>query len=354
MKKTRLTLGLVIVLILSMMVSGCGSNNAATSNNKPDAPADTAKPAETAVPDKVVEMDIGFSEAPGRGHHQMAMKFAELVAQKSNGSIKINIFPGSQLGGDVKMIQSVRSGTQSFTITNTGNIASFLKEFQIFDAPYLFDDLDQANKILSGPVGRKFLDMLENNGIVGLGWLSATERNVFSNKPINTADDLKGLKLRVLQAPGHIKSYEALSTQPTPMAYAEIYLSLQQGVIDGADTAPDQFLSEKFYEVTKYYNMTKVHYLPIFLTVSKIQFDKLNPNQQTAIKDAAKEALASNVVEYKNFYNAALEEIKKKGVTIVNTDMESMKKKSAAAVDAIVKGTPNGQQLLDDIMAAKK
>lgn len=352
MKINVLTVGLAAIMVFGTILTACGGT-AGTGNAPAASSTSSSGTGGSAAPDQPIELNIGFSQAPDSAHARMAAKLAELAAQKSNGSIKITVFPASQLGGDVKMLQSVRTGTQSLAISNTGNVTNIVAEFQMFDLPYLFDSLDQSNQVLAGPVGQKYLDMLDQHGIIGLGYLSTLERNVFTNKPINTSADLKGMKLRILQAPGHIKAFEALGTQPTPMAYSEIYLALQQGVVDGADTSPDQYIKDKFYEVTKYYNLTKIHYLPIFLGMSKIQFDKLSPNQQKVMREAAKEALAFNIEDYKKDYNDSLNQIKEKAVTIIETDVSGLKQESAKANDAILRETPNGKQLLEELQAAK-
>ncbi|MBP1153613.1 MULTISPECIES: TRAP transporter substrate-binding protein [unclassified Paenibacillus] len=345
MIKRRLTLGLAAVMALSTILAGCGTSSQATSSQ---GAGGTAAKAET------VELKFGHVLAQDSHFQVMADKMAELASQKSNGSIKITVFPQSQLGGDSKMIQSMRTGVQSLSITNQASLVNTVPELTIFDLPYLFDSIDQANKVLNGPVGQKYLDLLPQHGLVGLGYMSVVERNVFANKAINKPEDMKSLKLRTMQAPGHIKAYELLGSQPTPMAYSEVYLSLQQGVVDGGDTTPDQFIMDKFIEVAKYYNMTKIHYLPLILTMSKIQWDKMSPDQQKIVQEAAKEALAFQTEYYKKEYSDSLEKMKTAGVTVIETDVKALKEQTNKAYDVILKDIPNGKQLLEEIEAAKK
>ncbi|WP_209811657.1 TRAP transporter substrate-binding protein [Ammoniphilus resinae] len=344
--------GVATVLALSAILTGCGGTNPASQATTNPVPASeaTAKPAD----EKPIELKMGHVLSPDSHFHALATKFAKLAAQKSNGAIKITIFPQSQLGGDVRMIQSMRTGIQGLSITASSILVNTIPEYMIFDLPYLFDSIDQGNEVLSGPVGKKYLDMLEKHDLVGLGFLSVLERNVFSNKAIQSADDINSLKLRIMQAPGHVKSYEALGAQPTPMAYSEVYMSLQQGVIDGGDTTPDQFIMDKFMEVAKNYNLTKVHYLPLVLTMSKVVWDQMSPNQQKILQEAADEALAYQIDYYKNEYARSIEAIKQAGVSVVESDVEDLKKKAITSYDAILKDIPNGKQLLEEIQAAKK
>ena len=303
---------------------------------------------------ETLELNVGHTLAPD-SHYQIATtRMAELAAKKSNGQIKINVFPQSQLGGEVKMIQAARTGGLDMFITAQAPLVNTVKAFSLFDMPYLFDSVDQANKVLSGPVGKEFLDMLPKYNLVGLGFLSVMERNVFSSKPIKSGADMAGMKLRVMQSPGYVKAYESFGAQPTPMAYGDVYMSLQQGVVDGADTSPDQFVMDKFVEVSKFYNLTKVHYLPALLIVSKPKWDKLTPQQQAILKASADEALADSRVYYKKSYAESIDRMKKAGVTVVEPNLAPMKQTSSKIDADLLSNIPDGKRLYDKVQAAKK
>lgn len=303
---------------------------------------------------ETLELNVGHTLAPD-SHYQIATtRLAELAAKKSNGQIKINVFPQSQLGGEVKMIQAARTGGLDMFITAQAPLVNTVKAFSLFDMPYLFDSVDQANKVLSGPVGKEFLDMLPKYNLVGLGFLSVMERNVFSSKPIKSGTDMAGMKLRVMQSPGYVKAYESFGAQPTPMAYGDVYMSLQQGVVDGADTSPDQFVMDKFVEVSKFYNLTKVHYLPALLIVSKPKWDKLTPQQQAILKASADEALADSRVYYKKSYAESIDRMKKAGVTVVEPNLAPMKQTSSKIDADLLSNIPDGKKLYDKVQAAKK
>ena len=303
---------------------------------------------------ETLELNVGHTLAPD-SHYQVATtRMAELAAKKSNGQIKINVFPQSQLGGEVKMIQAARTGGLDMFITAQAPLVNTVKAYSLFDMPYLFDSVDQANKVLSGPVGKEFLDMLPKYNLVGLGFLSVMERNVFSSKPINSGADMAGMKLRVMQSPGYVKAYESFGAQPTPMAYGDVYMSLQQGVVDGADTSPDQFVMDKFVEVSKFYNLTKVHYLPALLIVSKSKWDKLTPQQQAIVKSSADEALADSRAYYKKSYADSIERMKKAGVTVVESNLAPMKQTSSKVDADLLANIPDGKKLYDKVQAAKK
>lgn len=294
-----------------------------------------------------LSLNLGHTLAPESHYQVMAEKLGELIEQKSAGEITINTFPQSQLGGEVKMIQSARSGTLDMFVTAQAPLTSTVKAFSFFDVPYLFDSVDQANTALAGPLGKHFLEMLPDYNLVGLGWLSAMERNVFASKPVDSERGMHGLKLRVMQSPGYVRTYEALGAQPTPMAYGELYIALQQGVIDGGDTSPDQFVMDKFTEVSKFYSITRVHYLPGLLIMSKRRWDSLNDQQKGWLQEAADEALAYGIEYYKRSYDESIERMQAGGVTVVETDVAPLREKSAKVREQLIEQVPEGRKLLE-------
>lgn len=217
---------------------------------------------------QTIELNAGHVLTTSSHYHAAAAKLAEVVAAKSNGQIKITVFPGAQLGGEVKQIQSVRTGTQDIVVTGEAPVENTVKDYTVFSFPYIFTSVDQANSVLQGPIGREMLDLLPRYNLQGLGFISALERNIFTNgKVIKSAADMKGLKIRVIQGPGYVKAYEALGAQPTPMAYTELYIAMQNGAVDAAENSPDVFLQDRFIEVSKTYVLAKIMYMPAALRV---------------------------------------------------------------------------------------
>jgi tripartite ATP-independent transporter DctP family solute receptor len=301
-----------------------------------------------------VNLNVGHTLAPD-SHYQIATtRLAEIAARKSNGQIKINVFPQSQLGGEVKMIQAARTGGLDMFITAQAPLTNTIKAYSLFDVPYLFDSVEQANKVLDGPVGKEFLEMLTKYNLVGLGWLSVMERNVFSSKPINSGVDMKGMKIRVMQSPGYVKAYESFGALPTPMAYSDVYMALQQGVVDGADTSPDQFMMDKFVEVAKYYNITRVHYLPALLIVGKPTWNKLSAEHKKVLQESASEALAESLAYYRKSYDDSIANMKKAGVQVVESNVGNLRQTSAKVDETLLSAIPDGKALFDKVQAAKK
>lgn len=306
------------------------------------------------TPSHALNMDVGHTLTTDSPFHVGTQKFADILKEKSNGKITITVFPHSQLGGEITMIQGAVAGATDLFVTGQPALNNVVKEFLVFDVPFLFDNVQQANEILAGPVGDKFMDVLPKYGLVGLGWFSAIERNVFGDRAINTAGDLKGMKIRVIQSPGYVESYKTLGAQATPMAYSELYLALQQKVIDGGETTPDQFVSDKFIEVSKYFNMTHINIHPALLVMSKTRWDSLSPDEQKMVKAAADEAMAYARDYYKKVYDAGMKTMAEKGVTVVYpSDLDSLVQATRPVVQKLVGQAPNGQALYDAVMAAK-
>ncbi len=295
----------------------------------------------------VVELNLGHVLAPQSHYHAVATRMAELALEKSNNTLKINVFPSGQLGGEVKLIQSARTGAVPLVITGEPPLENTVKEFGIFSLPYLFPDLDSANRALQADFGKKMLGYLDQHGLIGLGWISVQERNIYGSQKIEAPADMKDLKIRVIQSPGYVDAYEKLGAQATPMAYSEVYLALQTGVIDGGETSPDLMIDDKFAEVSKFYNMVKIHYMPCVIIMSKSAFNRLSPDHQKVIQEAADEAAAHGIKFYGDAYKASLDAMTKSGVTIVQSDIAAFKDLTAGLYGPLLKNVPNGQENVD-------
>jgi tripartite ATP-independent transporter DctP family solute receptor len=312
-----------------------------------------AATAPAAAQDKIV-IKLGHTLAPENHYQLTALEFAKLVKQKTNGTVDVQVFPQSQLGGEVQMTQALRTGTQDMMLSAQAAVVNTIKQWEIFDLPYLFDSVDQANAVLQGPVGRKFLDMMGNANMVGLAWISVGERNLFtSKKGVDSVQDLKDLKVRVMQSPGYIAGYKSLGANPTPLAYNQLFLAISQGVVDGADTSPEQFIQDKFADVAKNYYLTHVNYLPVVMAMSKTTWNKLNPAQQKAVQEAATQAAQFDLKEYKRQYDESLAEMKKRGIAVKTIDTRNWTSVTEAARNEIIAKIPDGAANYKEIVAAK-
>jgi len=228
-----------------------------------------------------------------KGHplEQGATKFAELVAAKSGGKIKVNVFPGGTLGGDAPNVSALQGGTIEFVMLNSGILASQVKDFEVYDFPFMFANAKEADAVVDGPFGQKLHARLAEKNIIGLAYTELGFRNITnSKKAISTVDDIAGLKLRVIPNAINVDWVKALGANPTPLAFPELYAALEQRAIDGQENPLSVIQANKFFEVQKFLTLTNHQYNPQSLIFSKKVWDTLSPAEQKILSDAAAEA----------------------------------------------------------------
>ena len=220
-----------------------------------------------------------------------AKRFAELVAEKSGGKMKIKPFPGGTLGGDLQVVSALQGGTVEMTILVTSLLAGNVKDFTLLDSPFLFDNEQEADAVLDGPVGEALLAKLPEKGLVGLGYFEYGFRDFTNNRrPVEKVEDLQGLKIRVSQTPLLIDFVNALGANATPMPIPEVYTALETGAVDGMD-APLSFIRlQKYDEVQKHLAVTKHLYNAQVVLVSKQYWDGLSVAERKVLQDAMREA----------------------------------------------------------------
>ncbi len=251
--------------------------------------------APAALAQEVKERNLKFAFSLAKDHPlgQGAQKFADLVAQKSGGKIKVSIYANAVLGGDPQNLSAVRGGTLDFTSMATGLLAGVDKQFMVFDFPFLFNNAQEAYAVSDGPVGTQLLDGLSRFGLVGLGIWDLGFRNMTNSKrPIARAEDLQGLKLRVIAAPIYIDMFNTLGANPVPMTFGEVYGALESKAIDGQDNPVGVIESAKFAEVQKYLSLTRHIYTGMPLLMSKKTWDGMSAAERRIITEAADEAKA--------------------------------------------------------------
>ena len=257
----------------------------------------------------------GFTEQHPRG--QAMARFAAEVDKATGGQVKIKVFANSSLGSEEKMLQAVQSGTQEFYLGSLVPFSVRKKELQIFDFPFLFANDAEVAKVLDGPVGQKLLDSLGDTGATGLTWAGGAFRNVANGKrPINKFEDLKGLKIRVMQSPVAIESFKAMGINATPMAYAEVFTALEIGALDGLEHPPVDMFQNKIYEVQKYLAITHHVYTPVALVVSSKWLASLPADQQAAVRKAAVIARDFERAEEIRQDKDAVSQLKAKGMAV--------------------------------------
>jgi tripartite ATP-independent transporter DctP family solute receptor len=254
-----------------------------------------------------------------KGHplEQGATKFSELVAAKSGGKIKVNVFPGGTLGGDAQNVSALQGGTIEFVLLNSGILASQVKDFEVFDFPFMFGSSKEADAVVDGPFGQKLGAKLQDKGIVGLAYFELGFRQLMNSKrPVNTVDDIAGLKLRVIPNAINVDWVKALGANPTPLAFPELYAALEQKAIDGQENPLSVIQANKFFEVQKFLTLTNHQYNPQSLIFSKKVWDTLSPAEQKILQDAAVEAAKFQRQVNRDAAAGQLDALKKAGMQV--------------------------------------
>jgi tripartite ATP-independent transporter DctP family solute receptor len=276
-------------------------------------------PLSVAQAQEIKERSIKFSFLNEKDHPQGlgAQKFADLVSAKSGGKIKIRLFPGGTLGGDLQTVSALQGGTVEMTVLNAGLLSGQVKDFSALDLPFLFNNAKEADAVVDGPFGKKLFDKLQAKGLVGLGYWDLGFRNLTNNKhPVQKAEDIQGLKIRVVQSPVYIDLFNTLGANAVPMPFPEVYTALEQKAIDGQENPLTTILSSKFNEVQKYLTITRHIYNPQALIFSKKIWDQLSPAERKLITEAAQEAQAYQRQISREREAQALEQLKKGGMQV--------------------------------------
>jgi len=250
--------------------------------------------------------------------HLAATQFAKLVKERTNGNIEINIFPNSGLGPAQQALNLLRGGSIEIIQSGSTTFNGVVGETTALELPFLFRDADHAYHVLDGKVGQSLLDKLSPHGIQGLAFLENGWREMTNNrKPLLTPEDAKGLKIRSTPNPYHIQAFQLLGMNPSPLAIAELYSALETKAFDAQEHPLPVFWSSKFYEVQKYLTMTNHAYSPTVAVMNKAKFDALSPEQQKAMVDCAREAVAFHR-DYNAKENARiLGELRKRGLQVI-------------------------------------
>lgn len=259
-----------------------------------------------------------------------ALMFKKVLEKSTNGAVEVQIFPGEQLGSEEETSQMIKQGTIACAVESAGGgLAPFVPEADLFNLPFVFNDLQHFYRVVDGPVGAKLASKVEKNlDAELLGWWFSGIRNVWNGeRVVKTPDDLKGLKIRVMGSPVLIDTFNTLGAQATPMSFGEVYTSLQQGVIDGAETDHVDLLVESFYEVTKYVSLTGHMYLAAGLVCSNKALSKLPQDIQAKIHEAGEAATAEQRSAMAKMTDDALAKLKAKGLVFQEVDVSLFRDK---------------------------
>lgn len=259
--------------------------------------------------------------------------FCDEIDKGTAGRYKCQQFPNAALGGEREMIEAVQLGTQDLVNTSTGPLGNFVPEVKIFDVPFLFRGYDHARKVMDGPIGQDVLHKMQGKGLVGLAWTENGFRHMTNSKrPIVSAEDAHGLKMRTMENKVHMEGYKTFGILPTPMAFPELFTALQQGTVDGQENPIPVILSAKFSQVQKYLSLTGHVYSPAVILLTPKVWDKLSEADKKVFTAAAVHAGAAQRKKVNDDEANGIAQLRKEGMQVVeHVNGESFRKAVAPA-----------------------
>ena len=269
--------------------------------------------------------------------HLASLKFADEVKQLTNGRIEVQVYPNESLGKELDLINGMQLGTVDMTITGE-SLQNWAPMAALLAVPYAYKSLEHMDQVASGEIGKKIeAQIIEKAQIRPIAYFARGPRDLTSNRPIKTPADLNGLKLRVPNVPLFVDVWKTLGAQPTPMAFSEVFTSLQNGTIDAQENPLALIKSANFNEVQKYVNKTEHVRSWIYLTISELTWKKLDDTEQKAILKAASDAQAYERTLFLDNEKKLVGELEAKGMAFVDVDNAAFAAKAKDAVLANVK-----------------
>ncbi len=253
--------------------------------------------------------------------HQAMVFMQQRLDSLSDGTLRIQIYPSQQLGTERQLLELLQLGSIGMTKVASAVLEGFADEYKVLSLPYLFRDEAHRHASLEGSAGRKILLSSEPYWLRGLAYYDAGSRSFYTtDQPIYSPSDLEGLKIRTLESATQVRMVNSLGGSATPIAWGEIYTSLQQGVVDGAENNPPSFYTSRHYEVSKYYSLDEHTGLPDVLLISTIIWDQLTPIQREWVQQSADESAEYQKILWKAATDEALEKVQEAGVQIIYPD----------------------------------
>lgn len=270
-------------------------------------------------------MKVGYGTAQGHPIDLGAERMKELIEERSNGRIEVQLYPSAQLGSERQLVEGLMAGTIECTPTTTGPMSNFDPAYGLFDLPYLFTDSESVYSFLDGETGTQLLNELDSLGLVGAAWWENGWREFAnSKKDVVLPEDLKGLKTRTMENNIHIDFFTSLGATATPMGFGDIYMAAKSGTIDGDDNPVSIFTVNKFYEVFKHLTLDNYVYSPVVVLFSKQWFDKLPEDLQQICLDAAYEVRTYERQVGADMNEEYLQTCKDNGVTVTELNDEQL------------------------------
>jgi len=283
--------------------------------------------------------------------HKAMVKMGEDLAVLSGYKLQLEIYPSQQLGTERECLELLQIGSLDMTKVSAGIMENFAPKMKIFGLPFLFRDREHSFQVLDGPIGKMLLDEGEKYWLKGLGYYDAGSRSFYTKeKPVNTPEDLFGLKIRVMESVTAMDMVRSLGGSPTPISWGELYTSLQQGVVDGAENNPPSFYLSRHYEVCKFYSLDEHTVLPDVLIIGTHTWNKLSEEERQWVQEAVDKSVLYQRILWAEAEAVALAEVQKAGVKVIRPDKTLFSNK----VKSIYEQYKNNEEMYQLIQQIKK
>lgn len=345
---------ILVFTMAAALLAGCGGNGSqsAGTSEKGKEPAAETKAPETNPESQGQTFKFKLAENQPKDNpiSQAMLKFADLVKEKTGGTVEIEVYLDAQLGNETETIDQVHAGSLDFARVNTSALTATVQDVGVFSLPYIFLSPEHKYKVLDGEIGTEILKSFEEHNMIGLNYWEAGSRNFYTvKKPVEKVADLKGLKIRVQPNDIAIKMVEALGGAATPMAYGEVYQGLQTGVIDAAENDFVSYYTSGHYEVAKYMCLDGHMAPPAVVIMSKQSWDKLSSEQQQAIREASQEACTWQRKAMDDYQLESRKKVEEAGCKINEVDVAEF----AKAVQPVYDLYPQYAELISKIQNTK-
>lgn len=293
---------------------------------------------------------LGHSLPQSHPVHKGILEFQKALEKKSSGTLKVKIFPDAQLGSEREVLELLQIGSVAATKVSAATLSNFVPEYHLLGIPYLFRDKQHQFDVLEGAIGKSILEKGSKYWLRGLCYYDAGSRSFYtSEKAIRTPDDLKGLKIRVMNNQMAINMVNSMGGSATPLSYSELYTAIQQGVVDGAENNPPSFVSSNHYEISKYYTLDQHSSVPDVLLIGTKYWDKLSAEEKIWVQEAADESSQAQKVFWNESVAASMKVAEESGVEVIIPDKSLFADKSKSVVEGFVKEYPEMESIIHQI-----
>ena len=301
--------GFLFSLALVLVLAACGG-----SESKDEVSDANAEGEETYV------IKVGHIAPEDHAFTKGLEEFTAAVEEATDGRVTFEVFGNGALGGEVEVAEQVQLGALDMTLVTGGPVGNFVSDFSVLEMPFLFRDIDHVYATLDSEIGQELMDKLDGAGFKALGIWENGMRHIASNKAIKAPEDMNGLKMRTLENPIYIDMYSSLGADPTPIAFPELYTSLQQGVVDSTDLAYAIMNTSKFYEVTDHFSEVGIYYASAPLLMNGEKFNSLPADIQEILVEKGQEYAVRQREISQEMEVEHIKALKDLGVTIVEDD----------------------------------